>query len=245
MELSHLGIDRPVRILEIGAGIGTMIERMLEWGTLTRAHYTALDAAPENIDQAMARLPAWARKCGYQHSKLSKHSLRIENTDQSLIVDFINMDLFDFLRREPEAHKWDLLVAHAFLDLMDIPSTLPEIFALLKDGGLFYFSINFDGATLFEPTIDATLDETIQALYHRTMDERITAGKPSGDSRAGRRLFRHIHEAGGQILDAGASDWVVFPGADGYPEDEAYFLHFVIHTGRNALVGAPVWRRQI
>ena len=147
------------------------------------------------------------------------------------------MDLFDFLRREPKGDKWDLLVAHAFMDLIDIPSTLPEIFQLLQDGGLFYFSINFDGATLFEPTIDETLDGTIQALYHRTMDERMTAGKPSGDSRTGRRLFRYITEAGGQILDAGASDWVVFPEADGYAQDEAYFLHFVIHTVENALMG--------
>jgi hypothetical protein len=126
---------------------------------------------------------------------------------------------------------------------MDIPATLPRLFRLLRPGGLFYFTINFDGATLFEPSIEPSLDELVQALYHRTMDERITDGYPSGDSRSGRHLFGHLQAAGAQILAAGASDWVVFPKQDGYPADEAYFLHFIIHTIHGALAGSPSWTR--
>ncbi|MGH2607189.1 MAG: class I SAM-dependent methyltransferase, partial [Anaerolineales bacterium] len=43
---SHLGSGepgRPLRILEVGAGIGTMIERILEWTRVQAASYTALD----------------------------------------------------------------------------------------------------------------------------------------------------------------------------------------------------------
>jgi hypothetical protein len=40
-------------------------------------------------------------------------------------------------------------------------------------------------------------------------------------------------------MAAGASDWVVFPGAGGYAADEAYFLHFILETIRNALQGHP------
>ena len=61
----------------------------------------------------------------------------------------------------------------------------------------------------------------------------------SGDSRSGRHLFGYLQAAGAQILAAGASDWVVFPGPDGYPADEAYFLHFIIHTIHGALAGHP------
>ena len=39
------------------------------------------------------------------------------------------------------------------------------------------------------------------------------------------------------IVAAGSSDWVVFAGADGYPADEAYFLHHIIHTIGTALTG--------
>jgi hypothetical protein len=76
-------------------------------------------------------------------------------------------------------------------------------------------------------------------LYHRTMDERLVDGRPSGDSRSGRRLFTHLADAGAQILAAGASDWVVFAGQSGYPADEAYFLHFILDTLHQALHAHP------
>ena len=45
--------------------------------------------------------------------------------------------------------------------------------------------------------------------------------------------------AGVDVVAAGGSDWVVFAGANGYPADEAYFLHDIIHTIRTALTGHP------
>jgi len=109
----------------------------------------------------------------------------------------------------------------------------------LAPGGLFYFSLNFDGATIFEPPIDPDLDALVETLYHRTMDTRRHRGRPSGSSRTGRRLFRRLQEAGARLIAAGSSDWVVFPGPDGYPEDEAYLLHFIIDTISQALHGHP------
>ena len=51
----------PLRVLEVGCGIGTMLERLLDWGLLTRAAYTGIDVEPEFIRAAAARLP---RLCG-------------------------------------------------------------------------------------------------------------------------------------------------------------------------------------
>jgi hypothetical protein len=109
----------------------------------------------------------------------------------------------------------------------------------LAPGGLFYFTLNFDGGTTFEPPIDPDLDARIEALYHDTMDRRRCGGKPSGCSVTGRRLFGNLKEAGTRLIAAGSSDWVVFPGPDGYPGDEAYFLHFIIDTVARALHGHP------
>jgi hypothetical protein len=47
-----------------------------------------------------------------------------------------------------------------------------------------------------------------------------------------------LRAAGGEILAAGSSDWVVFAPEGVYPADEAYFLHFIIDTVRGALDGA-------
>ena len=110
---------------------------------------------------------------------------------------------------------------------------------VLKPGGLCYFSLNFDGATIFEPTIDPPFDQQVETLYHQTMDQRLTRGEPSGDSQTGRHLFTHLKNTGIEILAAGASDWVVFPVQGSYPHDEAYFLHFIINTIQAALYANP------
>jgi SAM-dependent methyltransferase len=231
---------RPMRVLEVGAGVGTMVERAVEWGLLSCAEYTALDALSGNIAAARRRLPAWAEQAGYAVGQAAEGGLILEKGEQQVQVVLVAADLFDFIRREQGQQPWDLLIAHAFLDLMDIPATLPQLFSLARPGGWFYFTINFDGATLLEPVIDPALDEQIERLYHQSMDERFTDGKPSGDSRAGRHLFGHLRQAGAQIMAAGASDWVVFAGADGrYAQDEAYFLQFIIYTIHQALSGRP------
>lgn len=213
-------------VLEVAAGIGTMVERVLEWGLFAAEQgpvaYTAIDADAENIAAAHSRL-------GEQSDSLPPWlSLRLEAAD-----------VFDFCERPQESGQYDLLIAHAFLDLLDVPRALPRLRRLLKPGGLFYFTINFDGATILQPEIDAPFDAEIEAAYHRTMDERITDGRLSGDSRSGRHLFGQLAAAGCQVFAAGSSDWVVYPAGGRYPAAEAYFLHFIVHTMHAALRDHP------
>jgi len=231
--------EAPLLILEVGAGIGTMLERMLEQGLLTYATFTAIDAQAENIAEARERLPSWAGDRGFKVRETSQKGLLLEQEGHRVAIELEAIDLFDFLTRERGCRRWDLLIAHAFLDLVDIPATLPILFPILREGGLFYFTINFDGVTILEPVIDPHLDELIVSLYHQTMDERLVNGKISGGSRAGRRLFTCLKDAGAQILSAGGSDWVVFSGPAGYLGDEAWFLHFIIHTIHGALEKHP------
>ena len=223
----------PLRVLEIGAGIGTMVERALSWDLLRQASYTALDAEPSNITEARRRLPQWARDEGFRVEEKGMISLRRDTQAVSLTLEAI--DLFDFITREQGHHTWDLLIAHAFIDLVDIPTTLPALLSLLPPGGLFYFSLVFDGATILQPDIEPAFDARIEQLYHQTMDKRIIQGRPSGDSQSGRHLFDHLRAAGVELLAAGGSDWVVFAGPHGYEADEAYFLHFIIQTVQSAL----------
>ena len=213
----------PLRVLEIGAGIGTMVERAQSWRLFDptyhpQVEYTAIDEQAENIDtaqQLLATLP-------------DRFTLKLEQAD-----------LFDCVERTEEFAKYDLLIAHAFLDLVDIAQTLPLLRRLMREDGLLYFTINFDGVTSLQPEIDPAFDAQIEALYHRTMDERVIDGVPSGDSHSGRHMFNHLREAGIDILAAGSSDWVVFGGKGGYPADEAYFLHFIVNTMHGALAQHP------
>ncbi len=263
---SQKALGRPLRVLEVGAGIGTMIERFLTWAPPRDIVYTALDALSENIAEARRRLPAWAAAHGLEVFMDATDRLRLRLPGEgaavgrgqrnssgpargsqavgaagtrSVEIELVTADLFDFVVAQADRPPYDLLIAHAFLDLMDIPATLPHLFAQLAPAGLFYFTLVFDGVTAFAPPIDPVFDERVEALYHRTMDERVTAGAPSGDSRSGRHLFDHLAAAGGRLLAAGPSDWVVYPVNGAYEADEAYFLHFIIHTVATALAGHP------
>jgi SAM-dependent methyltransferase len=229
----------PLRVLEVGCGIGTMLERLLDWGLLARAAYTGIDAEAELIRGAAERLRGYAAARRASLTVASGGDMVFAAGAQEVQVSFEAADLFDFLDREPGKPAWDLVVAHAFLDLVDLGATLPRLWPHLAPGGLFYFSLNFDGATTLEPVIDPDLDASIEALYHRTMDTRRRGGKPSGSSRTGRRLLGHLKETGARVVAAGSSDWVVFPGPEGYAGDEAYLLHFIIDTMGRALDGHP------
>ncbi len=228
----------PCRVLEVGCGIGTMLERLIDWQLLAEAAYTGIDAQPDNIGEARRRFRRFAAARGADLA-LEAGRFRYRQPWQTLAVEFEALDLFHFLTREQGRASFDLILAHAFLDLVDLWTTLPDLLRLLTPGGFFYFTLNFDGSTIFKPTIDAGLDQHLEILYHQTMDQRQVGGQSSGSSRTGRRLFEHLQAAGATVLAAGSSDWVVFPGPGGYPGDEAYFLHFIIHTIQQALEDHP------
>ncbi len=227
-----------LRVLEAGAGIGAMLEKLLSSGLLRDVHYTAVDEQPDNLRHARSWLYRWAADHGYRLEE-NQGEMLLARRDERVAVEFILADVFDFAERTGGSRQWEVLIAHAFLDLTSLPQSLMKLFGLLSGGGLFYFPINFDGLTVFEPEIDPRLDAQILRLYHATMDQRQIRGGPSGDSRTGRRLFQHLSAAGGQVLEAGSSDWVVYPQANGYPADEAYFLHFIVHTIYQALRNHP------
>jgi SAM-dependent methyltransferase len=237
--ISPAAAHRPVQVLEIGAGIGTMVERLVEWGLLRQATYTAIDADPETIAESRRHLPTWMIQHGFNVQEEALTRQRFCRDGYDIEVEAEAIDVQRFVARISGCRVWDLLIAHAVLDLLDLPATLPGLVSLLRPGGLCYFTIAFDGATILQPAIDPALDGQIETLYHQTMDLRWIAGQRSGDSYTGRHLFGHLRTAGVEILDAGSSDWVIFAGPEGYPGDEAYFLHFIIHTIGTALRGHP------
>ena len=231
--------EQPLRILEVGAGIGSMVERLLAGDLLTHASYTAIDQAPTLLAEACRRLRRWARERGFQVDENRQGQLHVRRAEQHITIETEAIDVAHFMAREHGRRAWDLLIGQAFLDLIDMPTTLPGICSLVRPGGLLYFPTTFDGDTAFQPECDEEFDRAIEACYHQAIDQRVLDGKPSGDSRAGRRLFAHLRTAAVDVLAAGGSDWVVFAGANGYPADEAYFLHDIIHTIDLVLTGQP------
>lgn len=216
---NEMGKERPLEIVELGAGSGGMLTRFLADGPHPAGTYTALDSDPDHVATLQRQTAAWA---------VDSPQLQVEP-----VLGLIE----EWLLRNRE-RQVDIVVAHAFLDLFHLPSLIPSLMGLLRPGGLLYATLNFNGRTMFEPTLDVDLDAQIERLYHRSMDVELPQGRRSG-SRSGGQLLHAIPTAGGEILAAGGADWVVTPQGGRYPAAEETFLHHILHFFEQSLTGHP------
>jgi SAM-dependent methyltransferase len=235
-----------LQVLELGSGIGTMVERMVEWGLLKRADYTAVDASEVLAHKACSRLDRWSLDHGFKTNGNPPGGINIKPAAGWISVTFECADVYQYFEQSCGQKRWDLGIAHAFMDLVDPAETIPRFCQLIKPGGLIYLTLNYDGETVLLPVVDQKFDEEIIRIYNESMDNRMIRGKKAGDSRTGRHLLLYLQMAGAEIMAAGSSDWVVFPGSNGYQENETYFLHFIVHTIFKELKGhASVDQRQL
>lgn len=228
------GQSTPLRVLEAGFGLGSTIERLATWDALPPdVEYTAVDVDPALLQATRERLRDRVDPPTFDVGP--EGSLVCERNGRRLAVELVGRDVFDFVAAADR--QWDVLIAQAFLDLYDVRPALVRLCAGVVPGGLLYFPITFDGATRFEPAVDPDFDAEIERRYHAHMDGETAVGRERGDSQAGRHLLSILPQLGGTVLAAGSSDWIVVPRADGYPAEEAYFLHHIIDTIRDALDG--------
>jgi SAM-dependent methyltransferase len=227
-ELRRLMPAGAPRVLEVGAGLGTMVARLMDWGVVGAGEYILLDADRQLLEHSRRWLCDWAAARGLRSDPLPD-GLQVGD----LRVRLVHAELGSYLEAAHGALA-DVLIANAVLDLVDVPAILPGLLRLLVPGGVYWFTINYDGMSIFEP--GHPLDDQVMRAYHRDMDERVRYGRPAGESRTGRRLFHHLRAAGAPALAAGSSDWVVSADPDGnYPGDEAYFVRSILSTIQNAL----------
>lgn len=221
----------PLRVLELGAGVGTMVSRLFDWGVLQSAEYTLVDRDQESLLAARRHLESWA-----EPRRSTAVGLHFERPHGArLDVRFVHADIGDYLDQCASERRHQLVVANAVLDLFDLQPTLPRVWRALAPGALFWFTINFDGETIFLPELPE--DERVMHLYHASMGHD-AAGTRGGHSQTGRRLLQAVPASGADLLAAGSSDWVVFPRAGAYGGDEAYFLHHIVEFVRSALEGS-------
>jgi hypothetical protein len=231
-ELRRLMPAGAPRILEVGAGLGTMVARLMDWAAVAAGEYILLDADRQLLDGSRRWLSDWAAARGLR-CDLLPDGLQVGD----LRVRLVHAELGSYLESAHGAPA-DVLIANAVLDLVDVPAVLPGLLRLLAPGGAYWFTINYDGESIFAP--GHPHDGQVMRAYHGDMDERIRYGRPAGESRTGRHLFAHLRTAGAPAVAAGSSDWVVHAGPDGtYPADEAYFLRSILNTIQDALRNRP------
>ena len=222
----------PLRVLEIGAGIGTMIERWLESTLATHCLYTALEREAGFADDARKKLARWCRENAYGFDE-NGTCWRLENRDTVFEIRWVCEDAFNIANLF-ESSAFDLVLGHAVIDLLPVPLFLPDLLRLLTSQGAFYFSINYAGETVFTPALES--DVEILSAYHRDMDNRFPEleWRPS---HTGSLLGGWLEAQGHVVAAQGPSDWKIHPGS-GRIEDRI-FMGNILDTIETALTPMP------
>ena len=141
--------SEPVKILELGAGIGTMLTRLVDRGLLTGpSAYLATDMDPRQLRAAPKYLSQWAEKHGHCWSWAGDGGrLSTARAEISLTLEPARAE--ELADRSDSLGPFHLIIAHAVLDLLDFPALLPRLLSRLTNNGLAYFTCNFDGETVF------------------------------------------------------------------------------------------------
>jgi len=203
--------QKKLNVIEFGAGVGSMAERIIPKIANKEFSYTMLDSDKELLDIALKRLPA-----------------------DNASLDLVAHEAIDWLRNRTNEVKFNVVIAHAFMDLVDISKFIKLLIPHLDQGTLLYFPINFDGQTLFEPLLDPEFETQLISTYHQSMESE-EGSNTKGTSKSARKLISSLSEQDFEVVETGSSDWIVQPESLGYPEDEAYFLFHILKFFENEL----------
>jgi len=190
-----------LRVAELGAGSGTMIDRLEEWGWFTRV-VGSLETTYHAYEVNEEPLPLLQRRLA-------------SAVDRALVAEASSVS--GDLRTAPIDESYDIVIAHALIDLFP-PRDLPRILdRFTRRGSIVYASIVFDGTTHFEPEIDCDLDREILSAYHRSMSGGFA-----------RRHIVGLTDAGYSVVEAGSSDWVIVPRRGGPQPEEVTLIATIL-----------------
>lgn len=207
---------RSLRIVEIGAGSGSMIERLASWnllpelGGLSRVTYVTVEPQELHIPTLRTRLKEREELASYE-------------TFRGTVDEYLSQT------GEGEA---DILIAHAVLDLFSAQEAATLARDILNPGGLLYASITFDGESYFEPVEDEELDARVREAYHGSMarDGVLGAG-------FARKLLTSLPREGVSVLETGSSDWILMARRGEYYPREGEFLKAILSMVDGAVQG--------
>jgi SAM-dependent methyltransferase len=237
-------IESP-RVLDAGTGTGLAIRRLIAlgfsgdaelWGVEIDAESCAF--ALEQVERELGRnnyelgTQGDGRKGDGKHETGSHDAGWIAGTGErgTVRVRILREDfLGELLPAVTGGRVFDCVTAHAFMDMVPLEAALRRVRGLLRDRGIFYSTINYDGLTRLVPVYgDRAFEDELLRFYDGTMDARRRDGEPTGGSRTGSLIVGALQGCGFSVLDCGPSDWQVFPRGGTYGRGERTFLIYLV-----------------
>lgn len=242
-----------LRIVDIGAGTGAMLHRLLDRSDLfagySAVEYTMVDVKADvlhlarkllydtstEILSSTTRSPTLNDSSSVHHLGLVAQSQNPEDViipgSPVVTVQFRQADALSFLLKH--SGSFDAVIAAAFLDLISLDITVPIIRKSMDSCSklcAFYFPITFDSTTILSPLThdEKPIHANIMQNFHESMGYGVVSGRKVSRACSGRHLSEAVVNAGGIVRSEGKSVWNITPSSGAYPADERYFLECIL-----------------
>ena len=121
----------PLAVIEMGGGIGTMFDRVLDWALTPHLRYTLIEANRDYLAEFQSRLKplpfiSTDSENRYHGQAPSGVTFALEMSCDDIYAAIDDPNMF---------FRYDLVMAHAVMDLVNIPETLNGFQRLLRPGG--------------------------------------------------------------------------------------------------------------
>ncbi len=216
------------RLLDLGTGTGAMLRRCLTLNLKGSPLLVGIDSDAGSLALAREKI---ALLQGQPVAMPAAAGVQGAPRIRLLRLDLVKAALGRMPPTGLAAGGFDCVTAHALMDLLPLEPVIDWVWALLRPGGLFYASLNYEGLTKFLPAgAHRNFEAALLEEYNRSMDERRVAGLGSGGSRSGSRLLSALAGQGFSLLASGRSDWKIRPphprpgGSGGPGGDESVLL---------------------
>jgi SAM-dependent methyltransferase len=218
-----------LRWVDVGTGTGSMIRRLLNADLHRAVEITALDRDGTLLEIASSKIFEELVRLKYEVQR-RRDFIEARKADRKIRVDFRCCRLLDF---EPGTACYDLVTAHAFMDIVPIGPAVSHFASWLAAGGVFYATLNYDGDTALLPLYgDSAFEDAALTGYDASMEKRRVDARATGGARSGRRLHNALREGDFDVLAYGSSDWDITPRAGIYRDRDADVLHALLATIR-------------
>ncbi len=223
--LNELAGRNLLELLDVGAGTGAMLRRILQHYDHGAMHLTGLDIESGLLDIAETEIASLLQGKGFAVENAAGR-LSAERDADRIEFQCVCTPLSEF-RSAP--NRYDVITAHAFMDLVPLRQILAGFHDGLKPGGLLYTTINYDGETVvFPPYPDCEFEDALLRGYDASMEARRLNGSETGGAKCGRRLYGELLSAGFEIVSYGCSDWNITPIDGVYLDDDSVVLEHLL-----------------
>ncbi len=216
-------------ILDIGTGTGLMIRKILALKLKGAVKIYGIDYNTETQEKAFEMIKLDLESKKYTVKTLNNTHIA-ENDNRKLKITILNADfLNEEIFRKLKKIGFHCITANSFMDLVPLNKAVKKVFMLLRENGIFYSSINYDGVTALLPKCqDNGFEQVLLERYNQSMDIRKVDGLLTGGSRTGTKIFNVVQDEGFKIVNYGCSDWQIFPEGGEYRKYEPAFLKSIL-----------------